>query len=67
MDVSHILQILKNVQKDLFINANLLYNNKFKNKSLDQLDNNDINEYNILREKLLEYTKKFLTTDKICN
>jgi hypothetical protein len=51
--------------KELLIQANTLYETKFHNKTLDQLTETDINEYTILQQKLLEYTKKHLTTDKI--
>ena len=50
--------------KDLFIESNKLYS-KFISKKIDELTNDDINEYNILLLKLLEYTKKYLTTDKM--
>ncbi len=51
--------------KNLLIEANILYNNKFKNKNITQLSEEEINEYNILQSKLFEYTKNYLTTDKI--
>jgi len=51
--------------KELFIEANILYDTKFKNKNIDEITEAEINEYNILQQKLLEYTKNFLTTDKI--
>ena len=51
--------------KELFIEANILYDNNFKNKNINQITKEDINKYNILQKKLLEYTKNFLTTDKI--
>ena len=51
--------------KELFIEANQLYDNKFKNKNIDEITDEDINTYNILQQNLLEYTKNFLTTDKI--
>ena len=50
--------------KHLFIEANTLYS-KFEKKNIDELTNEDINEYNILQEKLFEYTKTYLTTDKL--
>ena len=50
--------------KDLFIEANLLYK-KFINKNINELTNEEINEYNILLIKLLEYTKNNLTTKKM--
>jgi hypothetical protein len=51
--------------KYLLIEANLLYDNKFKNKNINELTEVEINEYNVLQKILLEYTKKFLTTDKM--
>jgi len=53
--------------KDLFIEANLLYNNTFKNKHMHEITQEDIHEYTILQTKLLEYTKNYLTTDKIAS
>ena len=50
--------------KNLLIEGNNLYN-KFKNKEISQLNEVEIQEYNILREKLVEHTKKHLTTDKM--
>lgn len=51
--------------KKLLIEAINLYNNSFSNKKINELNIEDINEYNILQNKLLEYTKNYLTTDKI--
>ena len=51
--------------KELFIEANILYNDKFKNKNIDDITEESKNEYNILNKKLLEYTKQVLTTDKV--
>jgi hypothetical protein len=51
--------------KELIIEGNKLYNNRFKNKNTNDLNEEEINEYNILREKLLEHTKNYLTTDKM--
>jgi hypothetical protein len=51
--------------KDLFIQANLLYDTKFKNKNINEITEKELNEYNILQKKLLEYTKNYLTTDKM--
>jgi hypothetical protein len=48
--------------KDLLIEGKHLYD-KIKDKN--DLNNEDIIEYNRLREKLLEYTKTYLTTDKM--
>lgn len=50
--------------KDLFLEANNLYN-KFINKNINELSDELINTYNILRNKLLEYTKNHLTTIKM--
>lgn len=50
--------------KDLFYECNILYN-KFINKNIDELTNDDINSYNLLRQKLLDYTKNYLTTEKM--
>ena len=49
--------------KQLLIKSNILYEKKFKNKNITQLNIEDINEYNILQEELLEYTKNNLTTE----
>jgi hypothetical protein len=51
--------------KKLFIEANILYNKKFNHKNINELSEEAINEYNILQTKLLEYTKNYLTTDKV--
>ena len=51
--------------KNLLFEAIDLYNNKFANKKINELTIEDINEYVILQNKLLEYTKNYLTTDKI--
>jgi hypothetical protein len=51
--------------KKLLFEAIDLYNNKFANKKINELTIEDINEYVILQNKLLEYTKNYLTTDKI--
>lgn len=53
--------------KDLFIEANTLYDNKFKNLNINELSEDVINEYNVLRDKLIEFTTKYLTTDKIAS
>jgi len=50
--------------KELFMEANTLYN-KLKNKKINEISEEEINEYDILKKNLLEYTKKFLTNDKI--
>lgn len=50
--------------KKLLIEGNNLYN-KFKNININELNEDLINEYNILREQLVEYTKNFLTTEKM--
>jgi hypothetical protein len=51
--------------KDLFIQSNTLYETKFKNKNINELNQEDIDEYNILQTKLLDYTKNHLTTEKM--
>jgi len=51
--------------KKLLFEAINLYNNKFANKKINELTREDINEYAILQNKFLEYTKNYLTTDKI--
>jgi hypothetical protein len=53
--------------KELLIEANRLYENKFKNKNINELTPEDINEYDILQQKLFEYTKLYLTTDKMAS
>ena len=50
--------------KNLFIESNVLYD-KFKNKNINELTEELINEYNVLQKKLIEYTKTYLTTDKL--
>jgi hypothetical protein len=52
--------------KDLFIEANTLCS-KFITKNIYELTMTDLNEYYILRSKLLEYTKNHLTTDKMAS
>lgn len=51
--------------KELILEGIILYNNKFNDKKIDELTEDIINEYNILRTKLLEHTKKYLTTAKM--
>jgi hypothetical protein len=51
--------------KKLLFEAINLYNNKFANKKISELTIEYINEYAILQNKFLEYTKNYLTTDKI--
>jgi len=51
--------------KDLFVDANNLYNTKFVNKNINEIIQEDINEYKILLDKLLEYTRTQLTTKKM--
>lgn len=53
--------------KELFIQANALYINKFKCKNINELTEQDINEYNILQKKILEHTKTHLTTRKMAS
>ena len=50
--------------KELLIEGNKLYN-KFKIKNINELNEEEINEYNILRKKLWVYTCSYLTTDKM--
>ena len=50
--------------KDLFLQSNILYS-KFMSKNINELNEQDLNEYNDLHDKLLEYTKNYLTTDKM--
>lgn len=50
--------------KELLLESNALYN-KLKNKKINELSKEDINEYEILQKILFEYTKKYLSTDKI--
>jgi len=50
--------------KQLLIDAKILYM-KFENKTINNLLEEDINEYNILATKLLDHTKKYLSTNKI--
>ncbi len=51
--------------KELFIEGNTLYNDKFKNKNINEINEEEIHAYNILQKKLLDYTKTKLTTDAI--
>jgi len=51
--------------KELFIQANKIYDRNFKNKNINEISEEEINEYNILQKKLLDYTKNYLTSDKI--
>ena len=51
--------------KDLFIEANILYNKRFAGKNIDSLTEEDIYEYTILLKKLTDYTKNHLTTTKM--
>ena len=50
--------------KDLIIEGNKLYNT-FKDKNINELNEEAIDEYNILRTKLMEHTKNHLTTEKM--
>lgn len=50
--------------KNLVIEGNLLYD-KFKNKNMNELTSDDMNEYNELAIKILEYTKENLSTKKM--
>ena len=51
--------------KKIFIQCNTLYETKFKNKNINELNQEEIDEYNILQKNLLEYTKNYLTTEKM--
>jgi hypothetical protein len=51
--------------KDLLIEGNALYDSKFKNKNINELTEEDINEYKVLQTKLLDYTLAHLTTEKM--
>ena len=51
--------------KNLFIESNTLYETKFKNKNINELTQEEIDEYNILQKKILEYTQNYLTTEKM--
>ena len=50
--------------KELIVKGNKLYNT-FKNKKINKLNEDEINEYNILRTNLLEHTKNHLSTEKM--
>ena len=50
--------------KQLLIDAKILYK-KFENKNINDILNEDLNEYNILIDKLLQFTKNYLSTNKI--
>jgi len=50
--------------KDLFLKSNALYK-KFSNKKINEIKHDEMNEYNELRNQLLEYIKTHLTTNKI--
>ncbi len=51
--------------KELFIQGNKLYEDKFKGVNINDLTEEAINEYNVLQGKLLEHTKNYLTTEKM--
>ncbi len=51
--------------KELFIQGNKLYEEKFKGVNINDLTEEAINEYNVLQGKLLEHTKNYLTTEKM--
>ena len=51
--------------KDLFIEANKLYDSTFKNKNIKDLTYLEINKYNILLKQLTEFLHKNLTTHKM--
>ena len=51
--------------KKELIEGKKLYEEKFENKKINELTEEDKREYNILQKKLLEYTKENLTTEKM--
>jgi len=51
--------------KNLLMEGNKLCIDAFKNKKTNELNEEDIEKYNALREKLIEHTKNYLTTDKM--
>ncbi len=51
--------------KNLFLEANNLYDTRFKNKNFSDITEEDNYEYHILLNKLFEYIKQNLTTEKI--
>jgi hypothetical protein len=51
--------------KHLLVQSNSLYDAKFKSKNIDELTEDALSEYNSLREQLLDYTRNFLTTEKM--
>lgn len=53
--------------KDLLIEGIDLYNKSFKNKDINDLTIDIIDEYNLLLNKLLDYTRTHLTTRNIAN
>ena len=44
--------------KELFIQSNILYEDKFKNKNINELKKEEINEYNIITKKNIRTYKK---------
>jgi len=53
--------------KDLLIEANDLYNLRFKNKDIQELTIDDINEYEKIQFKLFNYLKEHLTCEKMAS
>lgn len=52
--------------KELIIEGNKLYN-LFKNKKIEELCENEINEYKKLQKRMLEYTRNHLSTIKMAS
>jgi hypothetical protein len=50
--------------KNLLLEANTLYE-RFIHKTIEDLTKEDIHEYTLLQQQLLEYTKQHLTTNKM--
>ena len=50
--------------KNLLLEANTLYE-RFIHKTIEDLTKEDVHEYTLLQQQLLEYTKQHLTTDKM--
>jgi hypothetical protein len=64
-DIEHCpINTMALLPKTLLLEGNTLYN-KFKTKQ--NIDADDINEYTLLQTKLLDYTKNYLTTNKMAN
>ena len=59
------INTMKLLPKQLFIESNELYDTVFKNKKLQDINQEDINKYENVRDKLFNYTKTYLTTDNM--